>query len=61
MRCQALLELCRRYWQIFKPSWSICRKLIPVDHNNFERAFLPAALELQESPSHPCLLPPRRS
>lgn len=53
MRCQALMELCSRYWQTFKATWSIRRELIPADRNKSERAFLPAALELQESPPHP--------
>lgn len=53
MRFKALLDLCLRYWQIFNTAWSVRKELTPLDRNSHERAFLPAALEIQESPPHP--------
>jgi hemolysin D len=53
MRLQALQDLCRRYWQIFNAAWSVRKDLAVSDRNQHERAFLPAALEIQESPPHP--------
>lgn len=53
MRLKALLDLCRRYWQILNTAWSARKELTPPDRNRHERAFLPAALEIQESPPQP--------
>lgn len=53
MRFQALIGLFSRYWQVFAAAWSTRRNLAPVDRENHERAFLPAALELQDTPPHP--------
>lgn len=53
MRFQALIELFSRYWQIFAAAWSVRKNLASANREHHERAFLPAALELQDSPPHP--------
>ena len=53
MIIQAFVELCRRYVQVWRAAWAVRRELVPPDRSADERAFLPAALELQESPPHP--------
>nr|NJM04779.1 HlyD family type I secretion periplasmic adaptor subunit [Desulfobacula sp.] len=53
MAIQAFLELLRRYRQVAGAAWAVRRELTPLERAAHERAFLPAALELQESPPHP--------
>lgn len=53
MRLDALRELLRRYGQVLQVAWTIRKELTPPERTAHERAFLPAALELQESPPHP--------
>jgi hemolysin D len=53
MRWQALTGLIQRYWQVTRAAWGVRNELNPPDRAGHERAFLPAALELQESPPHP--------
>ncbi|BCS53647.1 HlyD family type I secretion periplasmic adaptor subunit [Geobacter sp. SVR] len=53
MRLQALLELLQRYWQVLKAAWAARAEMTTGERTAHERAFLPAALELQESPPHP--------
>lgn len=53
MRFLALKELIDRYRNVTAAAWSGRKESKPVDRSGNERAFLPAALELQESPPHP--------
>lgn len=53
MHLAAYRELLRRYWQVFVAAWRIRNETNPPDRFADERAFLPAVLELQESPPHP--------
>jgi hemolysin D len=53
MRFKAQAELLHRYWQVLKAAWSVRKEMTPFERTEHERAFLPAALELQESPPHP--------
>lgn len=53
MRFQMVIELLQRYWRVLGAVWSVRKDLTPVEREGHERAFLPAALELQDSPPHP--------
>ena len=53
MRFQALFELLRRYWQVLGSAWGARKELTATERTEHELAFLPAALELQDSPPHP--------
>lgn len=53
MRLQALFELMRRYWHVFGAVWTVRKDLAAVERTEHECAFLPAVLELQDSPPHP--------
>ncbi len=53
LRLQAALDLLRRYATIFSHVWKIRRELDPPPRLPHEAAFLPAALELQETPVSP--------
>ncbi|WP_353327719.1 HlyD family type I secretion periplasmic adaptor subunit [Chitiniphilus shinanonensis] len=50
---QALISLLNKYRQIFLHVWSNRKHLTVEPRNASELNFLPAALELQESPAHP--------
>ncbi|HEX7684875.1 MAG TPA: HlyD family type I secretion periplasmic adaptor subunit [Trinickia sp.] len=50
---QALGALLARYAAVFRESWQIRHSLDTRPRESFERAFLPAHLELIESPVHP--------
>ena len=45
------LELFQRYARIFRFSWKARRELTPVERLPLERQFLPAALEISETPA----------
>ena len=53
LRLQATLDLLRRYAAIFGQVWKIRKDLDPPQRLPHEAAFLPAALELQETPVLP--------
>jgi hemolysin D len=53
-----LLELLARYRAIFSAVWAVRHELTGPARNADEKAFLPAALSLQETPIHPA---PRRA
>jgi hemolysin D len=53
LRLQAALDLLRRYGAIFGQVWKIRRELDPPQRLPHEAQFLPAALELQETPVSP--------
>ena len=53
MIAQATFELLSRYGRVFRASWKLRKDLEPKRRGALEREFLPAALELQESPPHP--------
>lgn len=53
LHLQATFDLLRRYATIFRHVWSERKKLDPVPRLPHEAQFLPAALELQESPVSP--------
>jgi hemolysin D len=53
LRLQATLDLLRRYAAIFGQLWKIRKELDPPPRLPHEAAFLPAALELQETPVSP--------
>jgi len=53
MIAQASLELIARYGRVFKAAWRVRKELEPKARGALEREFLPAALELQETPPHP--------
>ena len=46
-------DLLRRYRDVFRATWSIRNELAPVNRDRTELAFLPAQLELVETPIHP--------
>ncbi len=50
LRLQAALDLLKRYATIFSHVWKIRKELDPPQRLPHEAAFLPAALELQETP-----------
>ncbi|MGI4813662.1 MAG: HlyD family type I secretion periplasmic adaptor subunit [Janthinobacterium lividum] len=53
MRMQALGDLLRRYGSVFRTAWSIRHQLDTETRQSHELAFLPANLELIETPTHP--------
>ncbi|GLU30701.1 HlyD family type I secretion periplasmic adaptor subunit [Trinickia caryophylli] len=53
LRAQALFDLLRRYGAVFRTAWSIRRELDGQSRTSHELAFLPANLELVETPVHP--------
>ncbi|KLU27806.1 hemolysin D [Caballeronia mineralivorans PML1(12)] len=53
IRAQALGDLLRRYSAVFRAAWSIRDRLDTQPRLSHERAFLPANLELVETPVHP--------
>ena len=53
LRLQATLDLLKRYAAIFSHVWKIRKELDPPQRLPHEAAFLPAALELQETPVSP--------
>lgn len=53
LRLQAVGDLCRRYGAIFRSAWSIRDQLDTQPRTAQELQFLPANLELVETPSHP--------
>ncbi|NMM04411.1 HlyD family type I secretion periplasmic adaptor subunit [Paraburkholderia sp. RP-4-7] len=53
IRAQALGDLLRRYGAVFRAAWSIRHQLDIQLRLSHERAFLPANLELVETPVHP--------
>ena len=53
LRLQAALDLLKRYAAIFGQVWKIRKDLDPPHRLPHEAAFLPAALELQETPVSP--------
>lgn len=50
---QATLDLLNRYRRVFQASWKTRHQLAPVPRSALEREFLPAALELQDTPPSP--------
>ncbi|WP_240601737.1 HlyD family type I secretion periplasmic adaptor subunit [Oleiagrimonas sp. MCCC 1A03011] len=50
---EAFLDVLRRYGAVFRAAWRERKSLVPVERTNDERAFLPAHLELMESPASP--------
>jgi hemolysin D len=53
LKLQAGAELCRRYAAIFRMTWRVRRELDSQPRLAHEAQFLPAALELQETPVSP--------
>ena len=53
IRMQALGDLLRRYGAVISTAWSIRHQLDTQPRLSHERAFLPANLELVETPVHP--------
>lgn len=53
LRLQAVSDLCRRYGVIFRSAWAIRDQLDTPPRTAQELQFLPANLELIETPSHP--------
>ncbi|MFM0742256.1 HlyD family type I secretion periplasmic adaptor subunit [Paraburkholderia xenovorans] len=53
LRLQAVGDLCRRYGTIFRSAWAIRDQLDTQPRTAQELQFLPANLELIETPSHP--------
>lgn len=53
LRVQALTDLLRRYGAVWKAAWAIRRQLEGPPRLAHELAFLPANLELAETPVHP--------
>lgn len=53
MRLQALKDLLRRYRSIFAAAWAVRDQLDAPLRKKDEQAFLPAHLELAETPVHP--------
>ncbi|MFM0598156.1 HlyD family type I secretion periplasmic adaptor subunit [Paraburkholderia dilworthii] len=53
IRAQALGDLLRRYGAVFRAGWSVRHQLDTQPRLTHERAFLPANLELIETPVHP--------
>jgi hemolysin D len=53
MRLEAMLDVLRRYAGVFRAAWVERKSLVPVDRTGDERAFLPAHLELMETPISP--------
>lgn len=53
LRAQVLADLMRRYGAVWKTAWAIRRQLDSPPRLTHELAFLPANLELAETPVHP--------
>jgi len=53
LRLQALTDLLHRYSAIFQHAWGIRKEMEPQPRLSHESQFLPAALELQETPVSP--------
>lgn len=53
IRMEAILDVCRRYGQIFRAAWNERRTLDPLQRTHEELAFLPAHLELVDTPPSP--------
>ncbi len=53
LRAQALADLMRRYASIWKTAWAVRRQMDSQPRLADELAFLPANLELAETPAHP--------
>lgn len=53
MRVQATLDLLGRYKRILAAAWQARSQLAPTARGPLERQFLPAALELQDTPPSP--------
>ncbi|MCK9285895.1 MAG: HlyD family type I secretion periplasmic adaptor subunit [Rhodocyclaceae bacterium] len=53
LKLEALLDLLRRYGAVFRHAWGVRRALDPQPRLPHEAQFLPAALELQETPVSP--------
>lgn len=53
MRSAAFFALLGRYADVFRAAWADRRRFEPPKRGTLERQFLPAALELQETPPHP--------
>ncbi|MBL8471139.1 MAG: HlyD family type I secretion periplasmic adaptor subunit [Rhodocyclaceae bacterium] len=49
----AIIELCARYLRVFGAAWAERGKLAPRRHDGLERQFLPAILEIVETPASP--------
>ena len=52
-KIRAIGALFARYAAVFRESWRIRQTLDPQPRSPDERAFLPAHLELADSPAHP--------
>lgn len=52
-RLQALLDIARRYGRVARTAWIERRSLVPLERNTQELAFLPAHLELTDTPLSP--------
>jgi len=53
LRLLAFKDLLSRYAQVFQAAWGIRHQLDPVSRRQDELAFLPAHLELADTPVHP--------
>src|SRR5450755_4579507 len=53
LRLNAIGELFHRYRRVFNASWAVRDALEPPKRMRYELAFLPAALELADTPVHP--------
>lgn len=53
MRMSILGELCTKYWQVLSSAWTARHHTDSPIRQAAELEFLPAALELQESPPYP--------
>ncbi len=53
LRIHALGNLLRRYWAVLASAWSVRRSLDVPQKLSHELVFLPASLELAETPVHP--------
>ena len=53
LRILAFKDLLKRYWTVFSASWSMRHTLDKPSRLSHELAFLPASLELTETPVHP--------
>lgn len=53
LKLVAFLDLMRRYRDVFVATWAIRKRLSPIPRAEHELAFLPASIELAETPVHP--------
>lgn len=53
LKLAAWKELLQRYRAIFRAAWEVREELDPVERKRHEAAFLPAALELVDTPASP--------